>query len=162
MWCPKLGKTLPKGQESGVYTLIICKSQSKKSEQKIAQPAGSARSAQSAWSAVCVLSWPMQPLWSAVDSRGQWVGKFEETKEIVYVTKAIKFPRVCLEHQRGNRPHVSSYDKLWAKIYIYIYIYLWEPGEFSLFKRKPLSLIFGIQNNKFEYLIKHLISVRVK
>ena len=52
----KLGKTLPKEQESGVYTLIICKSQSKKSEQKIAQPAGSARSAQSAWSAVCVLS----------------------------------------------------------------------------------------------------------
>ena len=46
---------------------------------------------------------------------------------------------------------------------IYIYIYLWEPGEFSLYKRKPpLSLIFGIQNNKFEYLIKHLISVRRK
>ena len=42
MWRPKLGKTLPKEQESGVYTLIICKSQFKKS-------------AQSAWSAVCVL-----------------------------------------------------------------------------------------------------------
>ena len=41
MWCPKLGKTLPKEQESGVDT---------------AQPAGSSRSAQSAWSAVCVLS----------------------------------------------------------------------------------------------------------
>ena len=43
-----------------------------------------------------------------------------------------------------------------------IYGYLWEPGEFSLFKRKPLSLIFGVRNNKFEYLIKHLISVRIK
>ena len=40
--------------------------------------------------------------------------------------------------------------------------HLWEPGEFSLFKRKPLSLIFGVRNNKFEYLIKHLISVRIK
>ena len=55
MWRPKLGKTLPKEQESGLYTLIICKSQFKKSKQKIAQPARSARFAQSAWSAVCVL-----------------------------------------------------------------------------------------------------------
>ena len=31
--------------------------------------------------------------------------------------------------------------------------HLWEPGEFSLFKRKPLSLIFGIRNNKFIYFI---------
>ena len=121
MWCPKLGKTLPKEQESGVYTLIICKSQFKKSKQKIAQPARSARFAQSAWSAVCVLWWLMQPLWSAVHSRGQWVGKFGETKEIVYVTKALKFPRICLEHQRGNGPHVSSYDKLWTKIYMDTY-----------------------------------------
>ena len=31
--------------------------------------------------------------------------------------------------------------------------HLWEPGEFSLFKRKPLSLIIGIRNNKFIYFI---------
>ena len=43
-----------------------------------------------------------------------------------------------------------------------IYGHLWEPGEFSLLERKPLSLIFGVRNNKFEYLIKHLISARIK
>ena len=41
-------------------------------------------------------------------------------------------------------------------------IYIWIPMggvhflvEFSPFKRKPFSLIFGIRNNKFEDFIKH-------
>ena len=49
MWCPKRGETLPKEQKSGLYTLIIFKSQFKKRKQKIAQPARSTRFAQSAW-----------------------------------------------------------------------------------------------------------------
>ena len=100
----------------------------------------------------------------AIHSRGQWVCKFGGIKEIVFITKAFKSHRIFLEHQHGDGPHVSNYDKLSTKIYGY----LWELGEvyfkveFSPFKRRPLSLTFGIRNKNFKNFVEHHISVRIK
>ena len=64
--------------------------------------------------------------------------------------RPLKSHKICLQHQHGDGPHVSNYDKLWIKVYGYLWkpdeVYFWV--EVSAFERKPLSLIFGIQKNK--------------
>ena len=150
MWCPKLGKTLPKEQECSVYTLITCKSQFKKSKQIIAQPA---RSAQSAF---------------YHDQCNRCGVQFTH---VVNGQANLERQKNCLRDKSTQIPQDMLGTPTWQRTTRFqlrqtlnkdIYGYLWEPGEFSLFKRKPLSLIFGVRNNKFEYLIKHLISVRIK
>ena len=100
----------------------------------------------------------MQPLWGAVHSRGQWVGKFGDKRNCLR-DKSTQIPQDMLGTPTWQR---TTRFQLRQTLNKDIYGHLWEPGEFSLLERKPLSLIFGIRNNKFEYLIKHLISVRIK
>ena len=156
MWCPKLGKTFPKEQESGVYTLIISKSQFKKKQTK-----NCTACTVCAVCTVCSLRFIMTKA-TAVEcssltwSMGRQIWRDERN---CFRDKSTQILLDMLGTPTWQR---NTCFQLRQTLNKNIYGYLWEQGEFSLFKRKPLSLIFGVRNNKFEYLIKHLISVRIK
>ena len=85
----------------------------------------------------------MQPLWSAVHSRGQWVGKFGDKRNCLR-DKSTQIPQDMLGTPTWQR---TTRFQLRQTLNKDIYGHLWEPGEFSLLERKPLSLIFDIRYN---------------